>query len=106
MNNPVIFFTAVLAFTVLSTALCIACYEIRHLRAGIRAHRDARGNDRCWVDDEALYRLLGTEHEATTLLPERAVFLENCARFHANRQHPFHLTMFKDVHPGGVTPPR
>ena len=33
------------------------------LRAGIRAHRDARGNERCFLDDEVLYRLLGEDEQ-------------------------------------------
>jgi hypothetical protein len=41
-----------------------------------------------------------------TVLPPREVFLENCARFHANRQHPYHLALFQGEHPGGVTPDR
>ncbi len=76
------------------------------LRGAIARHRDARGNDRCWLDDEELYRYLGDDHQALTVLPPKAVFLENCSRFHENRQHPYHLSLFRDVHPGGATPER
>lgn len=62
--------------------------ELERLRAGIRAHRDARGDDRCYLDDAALYALLGEEVKPETALPPREVFLANCARFHASRQAP------------------
>lgn len=94
-----------LTIAALLALLAVAVGEVRRLRAGIRAHRDARGNDRCWLDDEVLYRLL-PDHEALTVLPDRATFLANCAAFHANRQHPYHLQLFHCVHPGGATPPR
>lgn len=32
--------------------------EIVRLRQGIRRHRDQRMDDRCWMDDIALYELL------------------------------------------------
>jgi len=96
---------AIMAFGVLLVAVVLLALEVRKLRAGIRAHRDARGNDRCFLDDELLYRLV-PDHEAVTVLPERDVFLGNCARFWANRQHPYHLALFKSEHPGGATPPR
>lgn len=55
--------------------------EVLRLRAGIRQHRDERGNDRCWMDDHRLYMLLPEKDPGvTTLLPKRE-FLENCARY-------------------------
>ncbi len=61
--------------------------EVRRLRHGIRAHRDQRGDDRCWIDDEKLYGLLPDGVHAETLLdPE--LMLRNCKRFVETRQHP------------------
>lgn len=56
------------------------------LEAAIRAHRDAQGDDRCWLDDEALYSALP---EGFTP-PERGelVELELCKRFIACRHNP------------------
>lgn len=60
--------------------------RIEVLEAAIRAHRDVRGDDRCWRDDEALYGVLPEGYTP----PERdtAVELENCKRYIATRQHP------------------
>lgn len=60
--------------------------RIEVLEAAIRAHRDVRGDDRCWRDDEALYGVLPEGYTP----PERdtAVELENCKRYIASRQHP------------------
>lgn len=32
--------------------------EVEKLQAAIRKHRDTRGDDRCWLDDEELYSTL------------------------------------------------
>lgn len=60
--------------------------EVARYEAGIRAHRDQRGDDRCWRDDEDLYKLLPEGFAA----PERdtAVELDNCRRFIELRQNP------------------
>ncbi len=61
--------------------------EIRRLRAGIRTHRDQRGDDRCWLDDEKLYALLHEGVPARTSL-DIELMLPNCRRFIETRQHP------------------
>lgn len=60
--------------------------EIVILRKAIRAHRDARGDDRCWMDDEELYKSLPEGYTP----PERdsTVELERCRQYIASRQHP------------------
>ena len=91
----------IILIAVLFSLLLVACLmeirkqtnKVQMLLDAIREHRDARGNDRCWIDDEKLYRLI-PDHQALTLLPEKDMFLGNCARFHANRQHPYHLSLF------------
>jgi hypothetical protein len=62
--------------------------EVERLKAAIRAHRDRRGDDRCWLDDLELYAALGEgdPDPATLQLPSREEFLESCRRFHARRQ--------------------
>ena len=53
----------------------------------IRAHRDARGDDRCWRDDETLYKVLPEGFTPTPV--DTAVELHRCEQFIASRQHPF-----------------
>lgn len=60
------------------------------LEAAIRRHRDQRGDDRCWMDDDNLYRALPEGFTAT--LRDSAVELENCRRFIESRRHP--LTIY------------
>ncbi len=60
--------------------------EAARLRAGIRQHRDERGDDRCWLDDQRLYSLLPDTKNAITKLPPKDVFLNSCERFWQTRQ--------------------
>jgi hypothetical protein len=60
--------------------------ERNALQAAIRKHRDERGDDRCWLDDEELYKVLP---EGYTPPPrDTAVELANCERFIACRHNP------------------
>lgn len=59
--------------------------KIAGLENAIREHRDQRGDDRCWLDDERLYAVL-PDHTANTALPDKATFLKNCERFWKCRQ--------------------
>lgn len=59
--------------------------RIAELEAAIRKHRDQRGDDRCWLDDQELYTVLG-DKPADFTLPPREEFLGNCARFWECRQ--------------------
>jgi hypothetical protein len=61
--------------------------EIEKLRNAIRQHRDERGHDRCWMDDDRLYSVLPEGNEGVdTKLPPRECFLKNCEKFYENRQ--------------------
>jgi hypothetical protein len=63
--------------------------EVERLQAGIREHRDQRGDDRCWEDDARLYAVLGEgDGEADSALPPKAEFLKSCERFYEQRQCP------------------
>jgi hypothetical protein len=61
--------------------------RIAALEAGIRAHRDQKGHDRCVLDDDALYALLPEgDNKADRSLPPREEFLEGCAKFYDLRK--------------------
>jgi hypothetical protein len=60
--------------------------EVERLRQAIRNHRDQRGDDRCWLDDEELYKALP---EGYTPPPRsETVELDCCRRYIATRHHP------------------
>lgn len=56
------------------------------LENAIRKHRDQKGDDRCWMDDEELYRMLPEGYEPGKR--DTSVELANCQRFMACRQNP------------------
>lgn len=72
--------------------LADAYQRIKELEAAIKKHRDQRGDDRCWVDDQELYKMVGDE-KANTALPPKEIFMENCAKFHASRQAPSYFNV-------------
>jgi len=63
-----------------------ASQDAYELREAIRTHRDERGDDRCWEDDERLYKALPEGYAP----PERdtSVELENCKRYISCRRNP------------------
>lgn len=75
--------------------------EIIRLRNAIRSHRDQRGDDRCWLDDEKLYAALPEGIPAKTHL-DQELMLKNCARFIGTRQHPGDRFNWGDVQGGGM----
>jgi hypothetical protein len=81
---------------VVNTALTV---EVDRLKGAIRKHRDARGDDRCWIDDLELYRIIGDGDVDPSILalPSKCEFLESCSRFWSQRQHPDDQTI--DPHP-------
>ena len=54
--------------------------EVKRLRAGIRAHRDASGMDLCWYHP-ALWGLLPERAGADIAVPEWPQFLRGCVRY-------------------------
>lgn len=66
--------------------------EINRLKDAIREHRDQKADDRCWLDDQKLYAVLG-EGPAQTALPPREEFLKSCANFYDKRQNPTELPL-------------
>lgn len=67
-------------------ALDMSQERVRELEDGIRKHRDQRGDDRCWLDDEELYRLLPEGY--TPSVRDSSVELEMCKKYIACRHNP------------------
>ena len=63
--------------------------EVRRLRAGIRAHRDATGHDLCW-HHPALWGLLPEKVEPEIAVPPWETFMRGCIRYRESldRQKP------------------
>ena len=61
-------------------------FQLQNLRDAVRAHRDARGDDRCWLDDEELYKMLPEGY--TPPARDTSVELDLCRKFILNRRHP------------------
>ena len=57
--------------------------EVRRLRAGIRAHRDASGQDLCW-HHPALWSLLPEQLEPRIAVPDWPQFMRGCVRYRAS----------------------
>lgn len=54
--------------------------EVRRLRDGIRAHRDASGHDLCW-HHPALWALLPERTDPLPAVPSWPQFLRGCIRY-------------------------
>ena len=57
--------------------------EVRRLRAGIRAHRDAGGQELCW-HHPALWGLLPERTDPQPTVPEWPQFLRGCIAYRAS----------------------
>lgn len=75
--------------------------RVVELEEGVRLHRDQRGDDRCWLDDQQLYGLIDDGKKAEMALPPKEVFLKSCERYHASRQPP--ETLYSAQHCPGCT---
>jgi hypothetical protein len=75
--------------------------ETLRLRSGIRDHRDQRGDDRCWLDDDKLYQLLPEKLPAPTAM-DAELMLPNCKRFLATRVNPRDRFAWGDTPGGGM----
>lgn len=64
--------------------------DYNRIKDAIRDHRDARGDDRCWVDDVDLYKSLGEEvpEPEALALPNKEAFLSRCIKYWNHRQKP------------------
>jgi hypothetical protein len=73
--------------------------EIRRLRAGIRAHRDASGHELCW-HHPALWRLLPERTDPLPTVPAWPEFLHGCVRYRQSLDRQIPLTSADDGEPG------
>lgn len=74
--------------------------EIERLRSAIRNHRDQQGDDRCFMDDEALYEVLpeGLGGQYDRRVGDQAAMLQNCARFIACRTEGGYWPTYRTLH--------
>ena len=59
--------------------------RIIELESAVRKHRDQRGDDRCWLDDQELYKVLGDNDLGNNSLPPKDKFLKNCENYYNKR---------------------
>lgn len=57
--------------------------EVKKLRGGIRAHRDASGHDLCWYHP-ALWALLPEKPDPQIAVPPWDKFMRGCIKFRAS----------------------
>jgi hypothetical protein len=57
--------------------------RILELERAIAQHRDQKCDDRCWLDDEELYKVIGGG--GNNSLPCREEFIKNCQRYFDSR---------------------
>ena len=63
--------------------------RIDELETAIRNHRDQKGDDRCWLDDVEIYKVLPEGvADADLRLHCPKEMLENCKKYLAHRQNP------------------
>jgi len=61
--------------------------EAQKLRDGIRVHRDQKGDDNCWLDDQMyLYGLLPEKIGADPELPNKDLMMLNCSKYYECRK--------------------
>lgn len=60
--------------------------RVEFYESAIRKHHDYRGDDRCWMDDEELYKTLPEGY--TPPKRDTCVELHNCNKYIACRQNP------------------
>jgi hypothetical protein len=59
---------------------------IAERRAAIRAHRDAKGDDRCWVDDHAVWSFVDAAPPDLTVPPSFDESMDRCRAFYHHRR--------------------
>jgi hypothetical protein len=61
--------------------------ETMKLRSGIRTHRDQKGDENCWLDDQMyLYGMLPEKIGADPELPSKELMMVNCSRYYECRK--------------------
>ncbi len=59
--------------------------RIHELESAIKKHRDQKLDDRCWLDDQELYKVLRDGNLGDNSVPPIDKMLENCKRYLNNR---------------------
>lgn len=60
--------------------------RIQQIRTAIRTHRDQVGDDRCWLDDHHVWRLLSDSKNDLTVLPDFETAMRSCVAFYEYRR--------------------
>jgi len=61
--------------------------ELMKVRTAIRTHRDQKGDENCWLDDQFyLYGLLPEVKDADPQLPDKELMMMNCSRYYDCRK--------------------
>jgi len=60
--------------------------RLEKIETAVRLHRDTRGDDRCWRDDETLYKILPEGYNPPDV--DTCVELERCRQYIRSRHHP------------------
>ena len=63
---------------------------IKKLRAAIRMHRDQKGDDRCWLDDFLLWKLIPRKEKDPKKLPPIEEAMKKCIQFYERRGKRIH----------------
>lgn len=63
----------------------------------IREHRSQRLDDRCWLDDQDLYRVLGDGNLGDNSTPPMEEMLKNCKRFLEQRCNPGNWPSYQEL---------
>lgn len=63
--------------------------KLAELKMAIREHQEAKGHNRCWLDDLELYKKIDPGSDKMNLgLPALPEFIHNCAVYWRDRQAP------------------
>jgi hypothetical protein len=78
-------------------ALAASRLQEARLWCAIRDHRDQRADDRCWMDDQDLYAVLGDGNLGDNRVGDPAAMIENCARFITKRCEGGHWPTYAEL---------
>ncbi len=74
--------TLFITFTVMTSFVMYDLYcDNCALRNAIANHRDQKADDRCWLDDQELYKALGDGNLGDNRVGDKCEMLESCKRF-------------------------
>lgn len=71
--------------------------HVQRLTTAIRTHRDEHGDDRCWMDDERLYEVLGDGIKHDRRVGCQLAMAANCIRFIKNRTEGGHWPTYAEL---------